>query len=268
MTPLARKQGSWRDQFPTLRQQVNGRPLVYLDTAATSMRPRRVIDAVTRFYEIDNANPGPALHTLARRASHHLEGARKTVGQFIGASDPLEVVFTRGTTEAINLVAQSWGVDILKYGDEILIGIAEHSSNMLPWQYAARRHGALVRYFDISDDGRPRLDDLRAQLTPRTRIVAFSHVSNVLGLVNPVREMCDSIPRTTCITAWLLLVRRNARRSSPPRMPAIPSVSSGSSPSHRPSPPRCGSIPEAPRRARRVRGRRSINSAHPVSQTR
>jgi len=181
----------WRSEFPALRQQINGQPLIYLDTAATALRPRRVIDAVARFSEYDNANPGAALHTLARRASEHLEGARRTVAHFIGASDPLEVVFTRGTTDGINLVAQAWSADHLSQGDEILIGLAEHSSNMLPWQHAARRHGAALRTFDIDDAGLPRLDDLRDKITPRTRIVAFSHVSNVLGLVNPVREMCE-----------------------------------------------------------------------------
>jgi len=183
----------WRRHFPALAQEVSGQPLAYLDTAATSLRPRSVIDAVSRFYEHDNANPGAALHTLARRAATSLEAARTTVASFIGANDPLEVVFTRGTTEGLNLVAASWGAMALRPGDEVLIGIAEHSSNMMPWQAIATRAGATLRYFDTSDEGAPLLDDLSAKLSPRTKIVAFSHVSNVLGMINPAREMCERV---------------------------------------------------------------------------
>ena len=179
----------WRSHFPALHQRVGDRPLAYLDTAATSQRPVQVINAIADFYRKDNANPSGALHALARRANDRYEGARKTVGEFIGARDPLEVVFTRGTTEAINLVASSWCGANLKPGDEILVGVAEHSSNMLPWQMAAKRNGAVIRYFDIDDDGHLRLDDFDAKLSRRTRLVAFSHVSNVLGMINPAREL-------------------------------------------------------------------------------
>lgn len=180
----------WRRHFPALHQEINGHPLVYLDTAATAMRPRQVIDAVASFYSFHNANPGGTLHTLARRANTEYENARQTVAEFIGAADPLEVVFTRGTTEAINLAAAAWGGEHLRPGDRILIGIAEHASNMLPWQLIARKTGAELVTFDIDDTGHIRLDDFSAKLTARTKVVAFSHVSNVLGMINPAAELC------------------------------------------------------------------------------
>jgi cysteine desulfurase/selenocysteine lyase len=191
--PWHSKPGSpdtWRAAFPALKQEINGKPLAYLDSAATTLRPQPMIDALSAFYAHENANPGPALHTLARRASAAMEGARSSVASFIGASDPLEVVFTRGTTEGLNLVANAWGRSNLRPGDEILIGMAEHSSNMLPWRYVAKATGARVVYFGADGEGHPRLDDVSARLTRRTRIVAFSHVSNVLGMINPAREMC------------------------------------------------------------------------------
>jgi cysteine desulfurase/selenocysteine lyase len=184
---------SWRDAFPALAQAVNGRPLAYLDSAATTLRPQPMIDALASFYARENANPGGALHTLARRANAAMEGARATVASFIGSDDPLEVVFTRGTTEGLNLVAGAWGSANLKPGDEILIGVAEHASNMLPWRYVARATGSRIRYFGVDAEGNPLLDDIMAKLTARTRIVAFSHVSNVLGMVNPAREICARV---------------------------------------------------------------------------
>jgi cysteine desulfurase/selenocysteine lyase len=183
----------WRRHFPALEQKVNGHPLVYLDTAATSLRPTPMIEAVSNFYRTENANPGGALHALARRANDAYEGARQTVAKFINAADASEIVFTRGTTDAINLVAAAWGGANLRPGDHVLIGLAEHASNMAPWQMIARRTGAEVRYFTFDLDGQPRLDDLTAMLTPRTRLVAFSHVSNVLGLVNPAAEMIRAV---------------------------------------------------------------------------
>ena len=180
----------WRRQFPALAQDVNGYPLAYLDSAATTLRPTSVIDAIADFYRTENANPGGALHTLARRANTTYEGARRTVAEFINARDTSEVVFTRGTTDGINLVAAAWGGVNLRVGDEILIGLAEHSSNMLPWQLIAKRTGATVRYFATDDVGHPSLSDLESKLTSRTRVVAFSHVSNVLGMINPAKEMC------------------------------------------------------------------------------
>jgi len=145
---------------------------------------------VAGFYRTANANPGGALHALARRAAEAYEAARRTVAEFINAADSSEVVFTRGTTDGLNLVAAAWGGANLRTGDEILLGIAEHASNMVPWQMIARRTGAVVRYFGVDDTGHPLLDELSARITPRTRVVAFSHVSNVLGMINPAREMC------------------------------------------------------------------------------
>ena len=190
-TSAGGKPEEWRALFPALDQRVNGHPLIYLDTAATSLRPQPVIDALTRFHSSTNANPGAALHTLARRAAEAYEGARRTVAEFINAESPAEVVFTRGTTDGLNLVAAAWGGHTLRAGDEILIGLAEHASNMVPWQMIAAKTGAIVRYFGIDDTGHPSLEDLSAKLTPRTRVVAFSHVSNVLGMINPAKEMCD-----------------------------------------------------------------------------
>ncbi|HEX7938420.1 MAG TPA: aminotransferase class V-fold PLP-dependent enzyme [Gemmatimonadaceae bacterium] len=200
-TPAGATVDEWRRHFPSLAQQVNGHPLVYFDTAATSLRPQQVIDAVSHFYATDNANPGGALHTLARRANDAYEGARKTVARFINANDADEVAFTRGTSEAINLVAAAWGGANLKPGDQILIGLAEHASNMVPWQMIARCTGAEVRYFGFDDAGHPSLTDLLAKLTPWTKLVAFSHVSNVLGVINPAADIIKAIraARPDCV---------------------------------------------------------------------
>lgn len=197
MTP---DQRGWRSQFPALAQKVNGFPLAYLDTAATAQRPSIVTKAVVDFYERDNANPGRSLHTLARRAGTDYENSRRTAATFINAADPLEIVFTRGTTEAINLVATAWGAANLRPGDEVLLTVSEHASNMLPWQLAAKRAGATVRYLDVDDEGHLRLDKLNALLTPRTKIFSFMHVSNVLGLINPAKELCALARRCGAIT--------------------------------------------------------------------
>ena len=176
-----------RADFAALGQPVNGRPLVYLDSAATTLRPAAVIDAISDFYRFDNANPSPSMHALARRAADRYREARTAVARFIKAA-PDEIIWTRGTTEAINLAAASWG-QTLRAGDEIVVSIAEHYSNLLPWRAIAQRTGAIVRTFDVDDDGRLKLDDLQRQISPRTRLVAVTHVSNVLGLVNPVAEV-------------------------------------------------------------------------------
>ncbi len=183
-------ENKWRAHFPALKQRVNGHSLAYLDTAATSQRPDLVIRAVTDFCRHENANPGKALHTLARRASEAYEDARTTIARFINATDPLEVVFTRGTTEGVNLVATAWGGANLRPGDEVVLTIAEHASNLLPWQTAAKRAGATVRYLDVDTDGRLLLEQLDQLLSPRTKVFAFSHVSNVLGQINPAKELC------------------------------------------------------------------------------
>ena len=176
--------------FPALRQQIGGRPLTYLDSAATTLRPQAVIEALTDFYSTDNANPAP-LHTLARRAAARLAAARQTVARFINAPSPNEVIFTRGSTEGINLIAGTWGAANLRAGDEVILTIAEHNSNLLPWTRAAKQAGAIVRVVDVDDEGRLRIDQLKQLISAKTRLIAFSHVSNVLGLVNPAKEICS-----------------------------------------------------------------------------
>jgi len=180
----------WCTDFPALDQSVNGHPLAYLDNAATTQRPAAVLTALQDYYRHHNANPGGTLHTLARRAYEKYEGARRTLAAFINAADPDEVVWVRGTTEGINLVVSAWARPHLRAGDEVLLTVAEHASNFLPWRLAAEQTGAVVRYVDVDDEGRVLLDDLDRKLSERTRIVSFSHVSNVAGYVNPAAQIC------------------------------------------------------------------------------
>ena len=181
-----------RREFPTLHQEVNGRYLAYLDNAATSQKPKAVLDAVDRYYRRDNANVHRGIHELSRRATLAYEGARARVAVWLGASEPAEVVWTRGATEAINLVAATWGMDNLGEGDEILLTTMEHHSNLVPWQLVARRTGARLRYLEMDDQGRLRMDDLDQLLTERTRLVSVVHISNALGTINPVREIAEA----------------------------------------------------------------------------
>jgi len=184
-----------RAQFPLLRDSMNGRPLVYLDSAATTQRPRAVLDALDNFYLHENANPSMSLHALARHSASLYDEARSTVARFLNARGSDEIVFTRGTTEAINLVASSWGGANLGRGDEILITVSDHYSSLVPWQLAARRAGATLRIWDVADDGHLRFDQLDALLSKRTKIVTFPHVSNVLGAINPAKEICERAHR-------------------------------------------------------------------------
>jgi cysteine desulfurase/selenocysteine lyase len=181
-----------RREFPTLDQEVNGKPLVYLDNAATSQKPSAVLDAVQAYYAHDNANVHRGIHELSRRATLAYEEARAKVARFVNAPDPAEVIWTRGTTEAINLVASAWGLDGVREGDEILLTVMEHHSNLVPWQLLARRTKATLRYIEIDEQGRLILDDLPSLLTERTRLVAFNHVSNALGTINPVKEITEA----------------------------------------------------------------------------
>jgi len=178
--------------FPALDQAINGKPLVYLDNAATSQKPTRVIDALRNYYEADNANVHRGIHELSRRATIQYEEARDKVARWINAADRAEVVWTRGTTEALNLVAAAWGLDHVGEGDEILISTLEHHSNIVPWQLLAKRRGAKLRYIEIDDQGRLMLDDLDALLNERTKVVSISHVSNALGTINPIRRIADA----------------------------------------------------------------------------
>jgi len=187
---------SWLDvraDFPILHQQVNGKPLVYLDNGATSQKPRSVIDALVHYYEHDNSNVHRGLHTLSMRATDAYEGARTRIAKFINAADPAEVLFTRGTTESINLVARSWGHAHLKPGDVVLTTEFEHHSNLVPWQQAAKAAGATLKYVPLLGvDGEGGLDlaALDQLLTPQVKLFAFTHISNTLGTINPVAELC------------------------------------------------------------------------------
>jgi len=190
-----------RADFPALAQEVNGRPLIYLDNAATTQKPRSVIDALSRFYEHDNANVHRGLHALSTRATDAYEGARARVARFIHAAHPEEIVFTRGTTESINLVAASWGAANLHPGDVILLTEMEHHSNLVPWQMIAKRTGATLRFVPITgNEGLLDLSQLDRLLTPEVKIFAFTHVSNTLGTINPVADLCARARKAGALT--------------------------------------------------------------------
>ncbi|MDW8130439.1 MAG: cysteine desulfurase [Bryobacterales bacterium] len=178
-----------RADFPALGQLVRGRPLVYLDNAATTQKPRAVVEALVGFYTRDCANVHRGVHELSQRATEAYESARRTVARFLNAT-PDEIVFTRGTTEAINLVAQSFGRSILAEKDEILVTELEHHSNIVPWQMLAEQTGARLVVAPINDRGEIVLEELERRLNERTRLIALAHVSNALGTVNPVEEIC------------------------------------------------------------------------------
>ena len=178
-----------RAEFPVLGQEVNDRPLVYLDNGATSQKPRRVIDAIRRYYESDNANVHRGLHTLSERATNAYEGARDTIRAFLNASDRREIVFTRGTTEGLNLIAQSYARPRLEPGDEVVTTTMEHHSNIVPWQLVCRQTGAGLRVVPIHDNGELDMEAFLGLLGERTRIVTVAHVSNALGTINPVEEI-------------------------------------------------------------------------------
>jgi cysteine desulfurase/selenocysteine lyase len=181
-----------RRDFPILQTLVRGRPLVYLDNAATSQKPRSVIDTVSQFYGSANANIHRGVYALSEQATVAYDEARSRVARFLGAQSPSEIVFTRGTTESINLVAQSWGRDTLRPGDEILVTAMEHHSNLIPWQLVAEQTGAALRAAPITERGELDLDAWHRLLSDRTRLVALAHVSNALGTLNPVRELAEA----------------------------------------------------------------------------
>ncbi len=180
---------SIRQDFPALHQKVNGHPLVYVDNAATTQKPSAVIDAMTHYYEHDNANVHRGVHALSVRATEKYEAARLKIQRFIHAKHACECIFVRGTTEAINLVAQSFVLPRLLPGDEILITHLEHHANIVPWQLICERSGAILRVADISLSGEVKLDDFEKKLSKKTKFVAISHVSNALGTVNPIEVM-------------------------------------------------------------------------------
>jgi cysteine desulfurase/selenocysteine lyase len=178
-----------REEFPILRQRVHGKPLVYLDNAATTQKPREVLDALQRYYMEENANVHRGVHSLSGRATDAYDASRETVRRFVNAADAKEIVFVRGTTEGINLVAQAWGHANVRAGDEIVLTEMEHHSNIVPWQILCEATGARLRVAPITDAGELRLDALERLMTDRTRLVALAHVSNVLGTVNPVADV-------------------------------------------------------------------------------
>lgn len=178
-----------RRDFPILDVSIAGKPLVYLDNAATTQKPQPVIDAMQRYYMLQNANIHRGVHYLSQQATDAYEQAREVAARFFGAGSPSEIVFVRGTTEGINLVAQSWGGKNIASGDEILITGMEHHSNIVPWQMLAERTGARIRVAAVTDDGEIDLDSFHALLSERTRLVALAQVSNALGTVNPAREL-------------------------------------------------------------------------------
>lgn len=178
-----------RNDFPILRQLVNGKPLVYLDNAATSQKPQVVIDAMNRYYLEENSNIHRGVHFLSDKATQSYEAARVKTQHFINAGQSREIIFVRGTTEAINLVANSYGRTHFKTGDEIMISAMEHHSNLVPWQMIAEQTGAVLRVIPMNDRGELFMDKFEKMLNPRTRFVAVVHVSNALGTLNPVREI-------------------------------------------------------------------------------
>jgi cysteine desulfurase/selenocysteine lyase len=171
-----------REDFPILHEKAHGQPLIYFDNAATSQKPKTVLDALRRYYEHNNANVHRGLHELSSRATEAYEGSRRRVADFLGAASPDEIVFTRGTTESINLVAQAWGGKFLREGDVILLTEMEHHSNLVPWQLLAERIGVRLRFVPVHDDG---------TLTREVKLFAFTHVSNSLGTINPVAHLCE-----------------------------------------------------------------------------
>ena len=183
--------GRVRDDFPILRRTVHGRPLVYLDNAATTQKPRAVIDALVHYYENYNANIHRGIHALSEEATARYEEVRLKTAHFIGAPGPETVVFTRNTTESINLVAHAWGRKYLRPGDEIVLTIMEHHSNLVPWQLLTRDTGAKLQFVDIDDEGRLIWDDFERLIGQRTRLVSVTHMSNVLGTINPVKDIAE-----------------------------------------------------------------------------
>ena len=206
IAPYALPTRGWnavRADFPTLHQNVSGKPLVYLDNAATTHKPRAVIDTLTAYYERDNSNVHRGLHALSMRATDGYEAARVRVAKYLNAAAPEEIVFTRGTTEAINLIAQSWGAANLKAGDVILLTEMEHHSNLVPWQLIAQRTGATLRFVPVTGDNAEHgldLESLDRLLTPQVKLFAFTHISNTLGVINPVAQLCQRARAVGAIT--------------------------------------------------------------------
>lgn len=179
----------FRKDFPILNQEVNGHPLVYLDSAATSQKPEQVLEVVRKYYDFDNSNVHRGVHTLGNRATDAYEGAREKIRKFINARSTKEIIYTRGTTTSLNTVASAYGRQNVEEGDEIVITYMEHHSNLIPWQQLAKEKKAVLKYIDLEEDGTISLDTVRKTITPKTKIVAMTMASNVLGTINPVKEV-------------------------------------------------------------------------------
>jgi cysteine desulfurase/selenocysteine lyase len=207
-----------REDFPILRETAHGKPIVYLDNAASTQKPRQVIDAISTHYERNNANVHRGIHELSNRATDAYDGARERVARLFGITDTAELLWTRGTTEGLNLVAYTWGMANVRAGDEILLSVLEHHSNLVPWQILAKRAGARLRFLELDDQGRLDLSGLDFLLSERTKIVSLAHVSNALGTVNPIREIAARAK-----AAGALMVVDGAQ--SAPHMPVdVPSL--------------------------------------------
>lgn len=183
---------SIRSQFPILHQEVNGNPLIYFDNAATTQKPKVVLDALQKYYEVDNSNIHRGAHTLADRATQQYEDTRESIRAFIGAKESAEIIFTRGTTEGINLVAKTFGSSFIQKGDELIISALEHHSNIVPWQMLCEQNGAVLRVIPITDAGELVLEEFERLLNPKTKLVSIVHASNALGTINPVKGMIDA----------------------------------------------------------------------------
>jgi len=181
----------WRDDFPILNQSIDGKPLIYFDNAATSQKPRAVINALRDYYEQTNANVHRGAHALSAQATDAYEGARDKIARFVNAASRNEIVYTRNASEAINLVANSWGLSHLQAGDEIVLSVMEHHSNLVPWQMVAQKTGAVLKHVPLTSEERFDLDAYRQLLSDQTKLVAIVHVSNTLGCLNPVEEIVE-----------------------------------------------------------------------------
>jgi cysteine desulfurase/selenocysteine lyase len=186
-----------RKDFPILKREVNGKPLVYFDNGATSQKPQQVIDAINKYYTFENSNIHRGIHTLSQEATTAYEEARKKVQQFINAQHSHEIIFTKGTTDSINLVASSFGKKYLKKGDEIVISTMEHHSNIVPWQMICEEKGAILKVTPINDKGELLLDEFKKLLSNKTKLVAITHISNTLGTINPVKEIIKLVRQHT-----------------------------------------------------------------------
>src|SRR6185436_14750311 len=190
-----------RKDFPILDQEINGHPLIYFDNAATSQKPRAVLDAIQRYYERDNANVHRGIHELSNRATGAYEAARERVAKFINARAAQEIIFTRGTTEGVNLVANTWALTNLKAGDKILLSELEHHSNLVPWQMVAERTGAKLDYISITgDEGTLDLSRLDQQLADGVKLLSITHISNSMAVVNPVADICARASKHRIVT--------------------------------------------------------------------